>query len=214
MLVRVTRFELVYLSANVPKAFVSRQFHHTRIYCARKSRTFDVGVKVPCLTAWRWRIMYPAYKALLHPCGRAGNNKGSNLDMYQHKLIVVENVRFELRFLLPKQACYHYTTFSSMPPKGVEPSIFHKRSGLSGKCMPIPPRWLIKKIRNSLTFVLRPSFLANRRFIQLEANPAFTLFNLLYGSCNNRYLHLSFAKAHSYLARARSTNLRGRDSGT
>ena len=25
--------------------------------CASRSRTYDGGVKVPCLTAWRWRIM-------------------------------------------------------------------------------------------------------------------------------------------------------------
>ena len=36
--------------------------------CASRSRTYDGGVKVPCLTAWRWRIMQNsiAYFPLFH----------------------------------------------------------------------------------------------------------------------------------------------------
>ena len=36
--------------------------------CASRSRTYDGGVKVPCLTAWRWRIMQDSitYFPLFH----------------------------------------------------------------------------------------------------------------------------------------------------
>ena len=49
-------------------------FHHIRINCASRGRTCDGGVKVLCLTAWRWRIIYPAYYATLLCYQRAGNN--------------------------------------------------------------------------------------------------------------------------------------------
>lgn len=34
-----------------------RSLQQTVFSCASRSRTYDGGVKVPCLTAWRWRIM-------------------------------------------------------------------------------------------------------------------------------------------------------------
>lgn len=49
-------------------------FHHTRINCASRGRTCDGGVKVLCLTAWRWRIIHPACCATLLCFQRAGNN--------------------------------------------------------------------------------------------------------------------------------------------
>ena len=48
---------------------------------------------------------------LLRFFGRAKNNRKVFMkSMLENQL--VENVRFELQFLLPKQACSHYTTFS------------------------------------------------------------------------------------------------------
>ena len=120
-------------------------FHHIRINCANRGRTCDGGVKVLCLTAWRWRIIYLPYKVLLLSFLKEIGITGESIIMYQHKLIVVENVRFELRFLLPKQACYHYTTFSSMPPTGVEPVLCLQKGILSPSCLPISPQRLIKK---------------------------------------------------------------------
>lgn len=118
-------------------------FHHIRINCANRGRTCDGGVKVLCLTAWRWRIIYLPYKVLLLSFLKEIGITGESIIMYQHKLIVVENVRFELRFLPPKQACYHYTTFSSMPPTGVEPVLCLQKGILSPSCLPISPQRLI-----------------------------------------------------------------------
>ena len=45
-----------------------RFLQQTVFSCASRSRTYDGGVKVPCLTAWRWRIMQNsiAYFPLFH----------------------------------------------------------------------------------------------------------------------------------------------------
>ena len=42
---------------NAEKAAAQSPVQRPSSGCASRSRTYDGGVKVPCLTAWRWRIM-------------------------------------------------------------------------------------------------------------------------------------------------------------
>ena len=79
-------------------------FHHIRINCANRGRTCDGGVKVLCLTAWRWRIIYPAYYVTLLRFQRAGNNV--NEKFYMPFRAGLSDKTRTCGFLLPKQAQY------------------------------------------------------------------------------------------------------------
>ena len=47
----------LFLQQNAEKAAAQSPVQRPSSGCASRSRTYDGGVKVPCLTAWRWRIM-------------------------------------------------------------------------------------------------------------------------------------------------------------
>ena len=69
----------------------SGQLSYSSINCASRSRTYDGGVKVPCLTAWRWRIIKTLDQPEYQPREK---QKGTNADGCEKNTNVDEKMEF------------------------------------------------------------------------------------------------------------------------
>lgn len=110
-------------------------FHHIRINCANRGRTCDGGVKVLCLTAWRWRIIYPAYYVTLLRFQRAGNNV--NEKFYIPFRAGPSDRSRSCGLMLPKHALFQlsYTRISVLPTR-LERARRCRQEILSLRCLP------------------------------------------------------------------------------
>lgn len=110
-------------------------FHHIRINCANRDRTCDGGVKVLCLTAWRWRTIYPAYYVTLLRFQRAGNNV--NEKFYMPFRVGPSDRSRSCGLMLPKHALFQlsYTQISVLPTR-LERARRCRQEILSLRCLP------------------------------------------------------------------------------
>lgn len=93
------------------------------------------GVKVLCLTAWRWRIIYPAYYVTLLRFQRAGNNV--NEKFYMPFRVGPSDRSRSCGLMLPKHALFQlsYTRISMLPTR-LERARRFRQEILSLRCLP------------------------------------------------------------------------------